>query len=484
MDESTPANEFWNLVGRYAESDDRADDTLREQLKSKISEALNLREDQSVYLAKATSAGYRNQLWQGQALTQSNDVIVFVDKTGNPLGLSEAAQKRLDPERKNGFDAIVICEPDGDDWKIHSVVEYENQQLSKRLAATFNDYKTVRVPETAGWQGPGGESKDSFTKESSPILKSLVVAKNLILEGPPGTGKTHVALEVAQELAGGDIQKYRMEEVLRGRSIEDIPFSEINEPPLIWEMVQFHPSYSYEDFVRGIRTDPRSENFELAPVDGMLPTISKIARRRAGKPTLLVLDELNRSNLSIVFGEALFALDPAQRGRPIRLQYSDDQKGIGDLIVPEDLLVLGTINTADKSISAIDFATRRRFRFLKLAPSEGALRDFYRGSVKKQQKACELMQSLNQLVRDKDLLVGHSYFMHAPDASYEDWVSSLSRKLTLELIPLLIEYSNEGVISERDEIQVLGMSLSFAGNMEKENTSQFNRFLTVGVSNE
>lgn len=484
MNETKDASDFWSLVSRYAESDDRADDTLREDLKQEICRSLSLGSDQSVYLAKATSAGYRNQLWQGQALTQANDLIVFVDKTGNPTGLSEAARKRLDPERRNGFDAIVICEPDGSDWRVHSVVEYENQELSKLLSQTFHGYQTVRVPDPAAWQGPKKEEESSETKSNSSYLNNLLAAKNLILEGPPGTGKTHIALEIAREIAGADLKQCRMEEVLRGRPIDDVPFSEIYDPPLIWEMIQLHPSYSYEDFMRGIRTDPTSDEFELSAVDGILPKISKLARRRAGKPTLLILDELNRSNLSVVFGEAIFALDPAQRGRPIRLQYTNDGEDADELIVPRDLLLIGTLNTADKSISAIDFATRRRFRFIRLRPSETALKEYYNSDIQKQQKTATLMKSINLFVRDKDLLIGHSYFMHLPELPYSQWAKTLSTRLALELVPLLTEYANEGVLSERERLQVLGVNLSLEGNDEERNALEFNRFLNLGAASE
>jgi 5-methylcytosine-specific restriction enzyme B len=298
----------------------------------------------------------------------------------------KAARKRLDPERRNGFDAIVICEEDGSGWRVHSVIEYENQDLAKRLSQTFHGFQTVRVPDPAAWQGPQKEEATGDGNSYSSHLNNLLAAKNLILEGPPGTGKTHIALEIAREIAGPNFKQYRMEEVLRGRTIDEVPFSEIQEPPLIWEMIQLHPSYSYEDFMRGIRTDPKSSEFELCAVDGILPKISKLARRRAGKPTLLILDELNRSNLSVVFGEAIFALDPAQRGRPIRLQYTKDGKDGDELIIPRDLLLVGTLNTADKSISAIDFATRRRFRFTRLSPSGEALREYYKSDTPKHQK--------------------------------------------------------------------------------------------------
>jgi hypothetical protein len=97
MNEPEESSDFWRLVSLYAESDDRADDTLREDLKKEIRRSLSLGSDESVYLAKATSAGYRNQLWQGQAITQANELIVFVDKTGNPNGLSEGGSQTARP---------------------------------------------------------------------------------------------------------------------------------------------------------------------------------------------------------------------------------------------------------------------------------------------------------------------------------------------------------------------------------------------------
>ena len=157
--------------------------------------------------------------------------------------------------------------------------------------------------------------------------------RQVVFYGPPGTGKTYVARELAREIAGADAVT----------------------------LVQFHPSYAYEDFVEGYRPDPKTGGFRL--VDGPLKEAATRARESEG-PHFLIVDEINRGNVAKVFGELYFLLE--YRDEKIRLQYSSEPFDL-----PDNLYLIGTMNTADRSIALIDAALRRRFHFVGFFPQEG-----------------------------------------------------------------------------------------------------------------
>jgi len=235
------------------------------------------------------------------------------------------------------------------------------------------DFESHRVPDPsvqATLPPPAiAASSSEEDLDARGVAQHLIEAKNAILAGPPGTGKTRLALEAAQYLAGAGKSAVRLEDLLNGRTLASVSAAELQAPEVVWEIVQLHASYSYEDFVRGLRTDPSKKGFALQSVDGVLPIISAVAAARGAKLSLLIVDEINRANIATVFGETIFAMDPSHRGRPVRLQYDAPQGGDDTLTIPPSLLMLGTMNTADRSIAMVDFAVRRRFRFLSVPPS-------------------------------------------------------------------------------------------------------------------
>src|SRR5690606_11386549 len=169
------------------------------------------------------------------------------------------------------------------------------------------------------------------------IIQLLEEKKQVVLYGPPGTGKTFLAQALAEHVTGG-----------------------------AWasEVVQFHPSYTYEDFFEGYRPvlgDSGKVDFTIRP--GPLRRIAEAAADSPTIPHVLVIDEINRANLAKGFGELYFPLE--YRNQPISLQYSDME-----FTLPENLFVIGTMNTADRSIALVDAAMRRRFYFVEMAPSE------------------------------------------------------------------------------------------------------------------
>ena len=158
----------------------------------------------------------------------------------------------------------------------------------------------------------------------------------VILYGPPGTGKTYLARQLAMHLT---------------------------EPHAV-QLVQFHPSYTYEDFFEGFRPkstlDGRLE-FELRP--GAFRSLAEEAREHPSTAYILIIDEINRGNLAKIFGELYFLLE--YRDQRIRLQYSQE-----DFTLPDNLYVIGTMNTADRSIALVDAAMRRQFAFVEMHPQK------------------------------------------------------------------------------------------------------------------
>jgi 5-methylcytosine-specific restriction protein B len=253
------------------------------------------------------------------------------------------------------------------------------------------------------------------------LLDSLNERRQVILEGPPGTGKT-----------------FLVQAMLHACRLTP------NEQAL----VQFHPTYSYEDFVEGFRpTGGGDIGARLSVVPGPLKRIADEARTTPGKPHVLVIDEINRANIAKVFGELYFLLE--YRDDEIELLYSDGKERF---CIPDNLFIVGTMNTADRSIALLDAAMRRRFVFLAMDTSEPALNGVL-------SRWCEanavppalalLRERINQTMRDRGLEpaleFGPSYFMRP---TLRDPVV-LRRLWRRELQPMLREhhYGDEAALS-------------------------------------
>ena len=220
------------------------------------------------------------------------------------------------------------------------------------------------------------------------VVRLLEHKRQVVFQGPPGTGKTFVAHELALHLAGS---------------------------PDNVDLVQFHPSYAYEDFVQGYRPNPNGDGFTLR--NGPL---LRAAQRALDNPTsthVLLIDELNRANLAKVFGELYYLLE--YRTSEITLQY-DDAK----FRLPENLWLIGTMNTADRSIALVDGALRRRFYFVPFFPTDPPIRGLLDRWLSRHKPELawvgDVVKRANDLLRDRHAAIGPSHFMRL-DLD-EEWV--------------------------------------------------------------
>ena len=211
------------------------------------------------------------------------------------------------------------------------------------------------------------------------IKTLLEEKKQVIFQGPPGTGKTYVAQKLAEHLAGN---KNRV------------------------TLVQFHPSYAYEDFVQGYRPRSGQAGFELK--DGPLLRAARRAEEEGGRH-YLIIDEINRGNLAKIFGELYFLLE--YRDEPVDLLYSEEPFSL-----PKNLYIIGTMNTADRSIALVDLALRRRFYFKMFHPDDepvkSVLGKWLKANAPDMKWVADVVEKVNELLRDdRHAAIGPSYFM-------------------------------------------------------------------------
>lgn len=265
-------------------------------------------------------------------------------------------------------------------------------------------------------------------------LDLLVERKQLVLYGPPGTGKTFIARYVAQLVAASG-----------GAS----------------SMIQFHPSYTYEDFFEGYRPKVADGTLTYELVDGPLRAAAQAAREQPDAMHLLIIDEINRGNLAKIFGELYFLLE--YRDQPVRLQYSPEPFSL-----PPNLLLLGTMNTADRSIALVDAALRRRFFFRELSPTEPPMSNILRGWLQRhgfEPEAADLLDALNEMIPDAEQRIGPSYFMSNPPRQPD-----LERIWCFSLMPLLEEeYFDAGSdVAARFGLAAVRKSLADAVAIEED----------------
>lgn len=288
----------------------------------------------------------------------------------------------------------------------------------EKLTALFAESEEdVRIEEPEA-SYPAYDS-ESFLEEvfmdakSYKTLVNLVrTKKNVILQGAPGVGKTFAAKRLAYSMMG------------------------LKDPERVL-MIQFHQNYSYEDFIEGFRPAAAGNGFEIRK--GSFYNFCKKAAEDFENEYFFIIDEINRGNISKIFGELFMLIENDKRGNALQLLYSDEK-----FFVPKNLYIIGMMNTADRSLALLDYALRRRFAFYEMKP--GFLTDGFREyrmqkMNEKFDRLITCVENLNDIIAADDslgegFLIGHSYFCNLSEIDDE----VLSNIVEYELIPLLKEY--------------------------------------------
>lgn len=290
-----------------------------------------------------------------------------------------------------------------------------NKELIKSLEDLINNDKasTINLPNSEKYEKKQFLADVYMDENEYDILTNVLRNKrNIILQGSPGVGKTYIAKRLAYSIIGEKDEK-RV------------------------KMVQFHQSYSYEDFVMGYR--PTENGFELKK--GVFYKLCKDALNDKTHDYFFIIDEINRGNLSKIFGELFMLIENDKRGMQIQLMYNDEE-----FTVPDNIFIIGMMNTADRSLAILDYALRRRFAFFDIKPC------FENHKFKKYQQSLNskefdnlilCVKELNSAILNDDALgegfcIGHSYFCNMKSDSISK--AELNSIVEYELIPLIKEY--------------------------------------------
>ena len=310
---------------------------------------------------------------------------------------------------------------DSEDVTEDEVVYEIRKRLEKERGTKELDF--YHPPLAGTWPRSGRiESDDDEVKPEK--------ALNVILYGPPGTGKTYETAQRCVELCDGEATS-RDDSEIRSRYRKLVETGRI-------EFITFHQSYGYEEFVEGLRPETGSDaGIRLAATDGVLKCIARRARENEGEAHVLVIDEINRANVSKVMGELITLLEEdkrqgAENEVAVTLPHSGER-----FTLPANLHLLGTMNTADRSIALLDTALRRRFQFVELAPDPALLEAAAEATGVALPTVLQAMNERLEWLLDRDHLIGHAWFMAARTKADVDEV--MRRKI----IPLLAEYFYE-----------------------------------------
>lgn len=276
----------------------------------------------------------------------------------------------------------------------------------------------------------------SYKIEVAPMIESGIVkeltdkllkSKNLILRGAPGTGKSYLAKAIACNMVG--------------TSNEDLESSEQ------FEFVQFHPNYDYTDFFEGIRPvishdgtmgfDLKSGIFKTFCEQAIVAQSSNSSDKKRGKDEnnikyddnhkkyIFVIDEINRGEISKIFGELFFSIDPSYRGiaGAVKTQYSNMESEKDKFYIPDNVYIIGTMNDIDRSVDTFDFAMRRRFRFFEIKANENL--EMLESLGDKKEEAVNRMISLNDTISqidelDRNYHIGAAYFLKLKDINFDE----------------------------------------------------------------
>lgn len=370
--------------------------------------------------------GNKRRIYQNFVDVKVGDILIAYESTPVKAitGLCEITNK----EEDNSFsfkkiEHLLNPIPYSDVIEVEELKNMEflknsNGSLFKLTPEEFNClYDMIRENNVIVKDSYPAYTKENFLEEVyvteekyNDIADLLTRKKNIILQGAPGVGKTYMAKRLAYSLIG-------------------------EKNPNRIETIQFHQSYSYEDFIEGYK--PKDDGFELEK--GIFYNFCKKAENDSENNYYLIIDEINRGNLSKIFGELLMLLEGDKRGEQLTLAYSKAK-----FSVPSNLYIIGMMNTADRSLALMDYALRRRFSFVEILPAfkNDTFIEYQRNINNPYfDRVINTINELNEEIsNDASLgdgfMIGHSYFCNLI-GNYEENLKSI---LKFDIIPMIREY--------------------------------------------
>lgn len=374
---------------------------------------------------------YRNDalaVWQFANQMKPGDIVFVKKGLTSILGYGiVTSEYSFDENMKDNYNHIHKI-----DWHKTEELTYSKQLVQKTLTR-INPYTELveGLCELVGINEISEEIKDSYTKEKflnevymseekyDTLVALLERKRNVILQGAPGVGKTYAAKRLAYSMLGA-VDKEKV------------------------KMIQFHQSYSYEDFIVGFRPSDKP-NVQFEKTYGVFYKFCKEAAKDTDPKSkyFFIIDEINRGNMSKIFGELLMLIEKDKRGQELQLLYSNELFSI-----PKNVYIIGMMNTADRSLAVIDYALRRRFAFVEFEPAfEGNSKSFeqLKNSIENPNylKLVNKIIELNHEIESdtslgKGFRIGHSYLIpENPDDVDDVWLENV---IDFEIVPLLEEY--------------------------------------------
>lgn len=280
----------------------------------------------------------------------------------------------------------------------------------------------------------------AMNKTLSDLASLLSIKKNLILQGAPGTGKTYSTAALALKALGADDVDWKSPKSVMEKYDEYVANGRV-------AFTTFHQSMDYEDFVEGYKPEEVNGDIQFKLRPGVFRKICEQAKEES---CVLIIDEINRGNVSKIFGELITLLEADKRdGGDHRIQVNLTYSG-EPFSVPEKLYIIGTMNTTDRSVGSIDYALRRRFAFWTLKSDKGVI-EGQDADVQVKSKAVAVFEKVEAFLQEHpadmnldDLMPGHSYFLAKS-------LCELETKVRYELIPLIEEYAKDGILEVTSE---------------------------------
>ena len=368
----------------------------------------------------------------------------FVQNSANLSDDFAEIFKNLDNGVPSGEEYISMCEQASAEL---SSGNYDYNNFPELSYAAWTSFKNDSGTDTAEPdEEPAGNENKAYTRddflndvfmdldEYKRLVGLLEMKYNVILQGAPGVGKTYAAKRLAYSIMG-----------------------EKDENRI--KFVQFHQSYSYEDFIQGYRPNDNDNRFVLK--NGVFYDFCHRAENDIDRPYFFIIDEINRGNLSKILGELMMLIEKDHRGERLNLLYSNEE-----FCVPKNIRIIGMMNTADRSLAMMDYALRRRFAFYSFKPAfENPKFIDYQESKKNKKfsNPIDAVEKLNEEIANDDNLgkgfeIGHSYFCTDEDIT-DEWLNNV---IEYEIKPLISEYWFDEPEKARNQIDELKKKINKA----------------------